>query len=179
MAYTAMQNVVAFSFLVMAAASFPPAGLNATGGQCTTASYEFCCNVGKACMCRLPKGSHGQCMHTSYDFCCDIGRPCDCSKGPHSGKLTCEVIKLACNKVFVKAATSIVGCTLEDATVVAACEIAGIGPEDPLADACAAILGTTVEVACVAAIKSGGKFTSQMCRKAAGCDSSETGTVVV
>ena len=102
MAYTAMQNVVAFSFLVMAAASFPPAGLNATGGQCTTASYEFCCNVGKACMCRLPKGSHGQCMHTSYDFCCDIGRPCDCSKGPHSGKLTCEVIKLACNKVFVK-----------------------------------------------------------------------------
>merc|ERR1719389_319029 len=107
-----------------------------------------------------------------------MGTPCDCSQGPHAGKVTCEVVGVACSKVFTTAVTSIVGCTLEDATLVAACEAAGLGPEDPLADACAAILGTTVEAACVAIVKQGGSFTSALCKKAAGCGSSETEVVV-
>jgi len=86
---------------------------------------------------------------------------------------------LACSKLFAKAVTSVVGCTLDDAAVVAACEIAGIGPEDPFADACAAILGITVEAGCVAMVNEGGAFTAAKCKSVAGCDGSEESMVVV
>jgi len=130
-------------------------------------------------MCNLGKHAEKQCSSTAFDYCCGFFRPCDCSKGPHSGPITCKVIDAACNKVFTKAVTSIVGCTLEDATIVAACEIAGIGPEDPLADACAAILGTTVEAVCIKTIKAGGKFAASQCKKAAGCRSDSHSDMVV
>merc|ERR1712007_90581 len=124
-------------------------------------------------MCSLDKHSPAQCKRLNYDYCCDVGTPCDCSKGPQANKLDCYIVDKACELVFHSAVTSITGCVLSDATVVAACEAAGLGPADPLADACAAILATTVTVACEAAIKAGGKFVASECKKAAGCPSAE------
>ena len=48
----------------------------------------------------------------------------------------------------IPSAIFFVDCALADAEVVGACELAGIGPADPLADACAAILATTATYAC-------------------------------
>merc|ERR1712194_764444 len=125
-----------------------------------------------------PKGSDKQCASLAYDYCCDVGTPCDCSKGPDSGPVTCAIIDTACSTIFHSAATSILDCALDDSVVVAACEAAGLGPEDPLADACAAILATTVSYACEQAIKAGGKFAAQQCEKAAGCSGESVQLVV-
>jgi len=157
-------------------------GVNATDGQCKFSSYEFCCGVGKACMCNMAKGGPKQCLSASYDYCCYkphvVGHPCDCSKGPHSGPIECKIINLACSKLFAKAVTSVVGCTLDDALVVATCEAVAMGPEDPLGDACAAILGITVEAGCVAMVNKGAAFTAAKCKSVAGCGSEESMVVV-
>jgi hypothetical protein len=52
----------------------------AAGGQCSKASYAFCCGVGKPCDCTKGTTSPGQCKPESYAFCCDVGTPCDCTK---------------------------------------------------------------------------------------------------
>jgi len=160
----------------------PSTSVNATDGQCKFSSYEFCCGVGKACMCNMAKGGPKQCLSASYDYCCYkphvAGYACDCSKGPHSGPIECKIINLACSKLFAKAVTSVVGCTLDDALVVATCEAVAMGPEDPLGDACAAILGITVEAGCVAMVNKGAAFTAAKCKSVAGCGSEESMVVV-
>lgn len=95
------------------------------------------------------------------------------------GHFTCLVIKEACSHLFKAGVTSIARCKLEDAEVVAACEAVGLGPEDPLADTCSGILGSTVADACAAAIREGGSFTGSKCQQAAGCSSLVNDVVVV
>merc|ERR1712178_76954 len=80
-------------------------------------------------------------------------------------------IKEACRHLFTVAGTSAGACAVDAGEAAAACEAAGLGPEDPLADTCAGILGSTVAGACVAAIKEGGSFTGGQCKQAAGCGS--------
>jgi len=68
---------------------------------------------------------------------------------------------------------STAGCIADDAAVVATCEAAGLGPEDPMADTCAAVFATVFTTACKAAIKAGekglGEFGKAACKDAAGC----------
>jgi hypothetical protein len=175
------------SFFIVAAATYPTIDVNVTSDQCSTPSYGLCCHgepAAEACMCNLDKHAKKQCSSVAFDYCCGSHHMCDCSKGPHAdadGKdgLWCTIIDDACNALYAVAKTSVAGCTLDAATTIAACEIAGIGPEDPLADACALILGTTVEVACVSAIKAGGKFAAGQCKKIAGCGHTASDMVVV
>merc|ERR1712034_66908 len=83
----------------------------------------------------------------------------------------CEVIKSASSSIVgsgLKVATQ-GACVAGDVAVGGACEVAGIGPEDPLSDVCAAILATAFEVACTAAISEGGTLTADALSKQAGC----------
>jgi WD40 repeat protein len=47
----------------------------------------------------------------------------------------------------------------------------GLGPEDPAADLCAAIMGTVVEVGCLKVVKAGKSFGVDECKAAVGCAS--------
>merc|ERR1712096_144567 len=83
----------------------------------------------------------------------------------------CDVIKSASSSIVgsgLKVASQ-GACIAGDAAVAGACEVAGIGPEDPMADVCAAILATAFEVACTAAIAEGGTLTADALSKQAGC----------
>jgi len=50
--------------------------------QCKSASYAFCCELGKPCDCTKGTVSPGQCEESSYAFCCSVGAPCDCTQPP-------------------------------------------------------------------------------------------------
>jgi len=50
--------------------------------QCKSASYAFCCEVGKICDCTKGTASPGQCEQASYAFCCSFNQPCDCTQPP-------------------------------------------------------------------------------------------------
>ena len=70
----------------------------------------------------------------------------------------------ACS-VLGEGAKSAVECTADDALVDLACEVAGGGPEDPFADACAFAMGIAFETACVSAIEKGIDFDVDACKK--------------
>ena len=53
--------------------------------------------------------------------------------------------------------------------VAATCEAVGMGPEDPMSDACAGLLASAFEGLCVAALHELGTFAGDMCAKAMGC----------
>lgn len=82
------------------------------------------------------------------------------------------MIDLACDALFKDAVDSKALCLVDTAEAVATCEAVGLGPEDPLADACAFVLGTVVTTACEAAVSKGVKFGKAQCKTAAGCSSS-------
>jgi len=85
----------------------------------------------------------------------------------HSG-LSCSTLDSACGAVFnaeTVAITSFTGCTLSAAGIAAACELAGLGPEDPFADACAAALGFAFETGCLVTVGVGGVFGKATCSK--------------
>ena len=81
----------------------------------------------------------------------------------------CTIVDGACKGVLPVAVGSVVECTAADALLATACEVVGLGPEDPAADACAATLGIGFEAACVAAVKVGGHFGAAECAKIAKC----------
>lgn len=83
------------------------------------------------------------------------------------------MIGAVCKKLFKKSVATQVECVEEAAEALGVCEAVLLGPEDPLADACAAIMATVVEASCYLAIKEGGKFAAKDCQKAAGCKGSE------
>merc|ERR1711959_216352 len=56
--------------------------------QCKSASYAFCCEVGKPCDCTKGVSAQGQCEQSSYAFCCSVGTPCDCTKPPLESNAT-------------------------------------------------------------------------------------------
>ena len=67
------------------------------------------------------------------------------------------------------AVTSGIMCAGFDGAATAACELAGGGPEDPFADACAIALDVALTAACEEAIKHGGKMTAAMVDAKLGC----------
>lgn len=81
----------------------------------------------------------------------------------------CPIMKTSCSLVFSEAADNEADCQLDTAEADGACEAAGAGPEDPLADTCAAAFTTTIEIACTSAVKAGDKFGSAQCDDAVGC----------
>ena len=60
-------------------------------------------------------------------------------------------------------------CTLKASEAAGICELAGLGPEDPAADACALALASALNGACIAAVKEGGEFTQGELLKHTGC----------
>merc|ERR1719436_612603 len=56
--------------------------ISAPLNQCKSASYAFCCEVGKPCDCTKGTTAPGQCEQASYAFCCSVGTPCDCTQPP-------------------------------------------------------------------------------------------------
>ena len=76
----------------------------------------------------------------------------------------CCIIDGACSGVIGQSA----GCAVIDTEWVALCEAAGGGPEDPLADACAA-MAVPVALACSSAVSTSIGFQLSDCKKAAGC----------
>jgi len=71
----------------------------------------------------------------------------------------------ACSVLDDMVISNVVECTGADFLVEAACEAAGFGPWDPLADACAVGMGIAFEAACVSAIKAGLDFDGPYCEK--------------
>ena len=57
------------------------------------------------------------------------------------------ICKLAGNGI-----TSAIGCTATAAGVAGACEAIGMGPMDPFADGCAAVLSVSFEATCVTVV---------------------------
>jgi hypothetical protein len=68
------------------------------------------------------------------------------------------VCKLAGNTI-----TTAAGCTATAAGVAGACEVVGLGPEDPFADGCAAVLGVAFEATCKTIVDEGVSFGKAQC----------------
>merc|ERR1739848_145059 len=81
----------------------------------------------------------------------------------------CGVIGQVCKRIFLHAADSVAACTPDAGEVALACEAVLLGPEDPAADACAAVLAIVAEGACVSAVRHGARFTASQCKQAANC----------
>ncbi|TNV83405.1 hypothetical protein FGO68_gene8923 [Halteria grandinella] len=90
--------------------------------------------------------SYGQCLIQTFDMeaCSRAEATCalECLKQvqtkvhhPHVATLKCSACKLAAGKV--EGIINKWGCGLADAAITGACEAVFLGPEDPLADACA------------------------------------------
>jgi photosystem II stability/assembly factor-like uncharacterized protein len=58
------------------------ASIEASSGQCSSASYAFCCGIGAPCDCSKGTTAPGQCKPESYVYCCQVGPKCDCSQPP-------------------------------------------------------------------------------------------------
>lgn len=89
----------------------------------------------------------GKCLVQTFDMesCLKAQAACalDCLKGvqvkkhhPHVKSLKCSACKLAAGKI--ESILNKFGCGAADAGMTAACEAVFLGPEDPLADICAA-----------------------------------------
>lgn len=65
--------------------------------------------------------------------------------------------------VFKITINNLAGCDIGDASVVAACEAAGLGPEDPLADACAFGFGWAFNKECKHLMDEGLSMTYDAC----------------
>merc|ERR1719150_2048327 len=95
-----------------------------------------------------------------------------------TGGVSCTIYEDVCDGVFdvVGEIASKWECVASDAGIAAACEAAGLGPEDPLADACAITFASVFEVACTAAIDKAKSFGKPECIAASGCSSAEPAT---
>lgn len=81
----------------------------------------------------------------------------------------CEVIKLAAKALVSEDITTDSGCALLGTKAVLECETAGDGPEDPVADLCAAAISGTGVAACESAISNGGTFDAASLESDCGC----------
>lgn len=146
------------------------------GIQNAAEAKDPCLAVTGGCVCPENSSTDGQCTPVASAYACHGDDACAGSVDPSEANgLGCDVIGTVCNVVFSSVATSALGCTEDSALVVAACEAALLGPEDPLADTCAALLGGICEVSCIAAVAAGGSFSAHSCKKAAHC----SGDVIV
>jgi len=84
----------------------------------------------------------------------------------------CSIVTTVCKKLIGKLADKALSygvCVASDAEIAGLCEIAGWGPEDPLADACAVALDAGWTKICTQAVKSGIPLTTATCLKMAHC----------
>ena len=82
--------------------------------------------------------------------------------------LTLQAAEIVVGKIGSKI-TSKAGCVDFDVAGASACEAAGLGPEDPLADACAVTIAAGFQVACSTAVAAGANLTGAALKKALGC----------
>jgi hypothetical protein len=94
--------------------------------------------------------------------------PCEKAQ---KGWFWCKVlVPFVCKKILPKAAEEGNNlCKKFGDEAVGVCEAAGLGPEDPFADVCAAAVKVTVTKACEKALKALGKYTNEMCNGDMGC----------
>jgi len=74
----------------------------------------------------------------------------------------CSFVNGVCN-LAGNGVTSAIGCTATAAGVAGACETIGMGPEDPFADGCAAVLSVAFEAACTTVVNEGSAFGVSEC----------------
>lgn len=85
------------------------------------------------------------------------------------GAAYCAIMRSSCDVIFSTAADSEVDCSVDTAEADAVCEAMGAGPEDPLADACAAAFTGIIMTTCTEAVKAGESFGTSQCEDAVGC----------
>lgn len=122
------------------------------------------------------------CMSGKKECCC--GTPAGQSNCPHAGfSLSCFIVKGVCDTIGAMHIDSTAGCAEMAVSAASICEAVGLGPEDPVADLCAAIVGGAIEDACKEVVQQGQKLSAAECKRAAGCatsaDLSNTSSVVV
>jgi len=88
----AFVDVATNATLVAVVALLASATLATQVGQCTKASYIYCCETPPICDCSKGSTAPGQCSSASYLYCCnfagEVGEPCDCSKPPGNANAT-------------------------------------------------------------------------------------------
>ena len=98
---------------------------------------------------------------------------------PNLKPLVKEMCGKVCDVVFEmagSAAVSYAGCMADFVLVGLACNFAAGGPENPVAHACTASLGSLFTVACVKAITKIGEFGAKQCRRTI-CRSKQTKSI--
>jgi hypothetical protein len=86
------------------------------------------------------------------------------------GEKLCKIVQKAADKIVGTGEISdLAGCTELGAAAAGACELAGLGPEDPLSDVCAGVLGVAGKVACDKMVSSGADFGINSLLAAVGC----------
>lgn len=109
------------------------------------------------------------CLTGSKQCCC--GTPAGQSGCPRPGPddLSCNIIGQVCSLIAQKAISSLGACTTLAAEGAGLCQAVGLGPADPWADACSAVIAGAIKVGCDQIVKELGQFGAQECTKAAGC----------
>ena len=86
------------------------------------------------------------------------------------GEKLCKIVQKAADDIVGTGEISdLAGCTELGAAAAGACELAGLGPEDPLSDVCAGVLGVAGKVACDKMVSSGADFGINSLLAAVGC----------
>lgn len=111
---------------------------------------EPCWSGSKQCCCGTPAGQSG------------------CPK-PGPSDLSCNIISQVCTLIAKKAISSLGACTELAGEGAGLCQLVGLGPEDPWADACSAVIAGAIKIGCDEVVKEAGQFGANECTKAAGC----------
>lgn len=81
----------------------------------------------------------------------------------------CCVVEGALDSIMSTAIGTLAQCEDLAAEGAGACEVAGGGPEDPAADACATAMGIGLLSACEGTVDAGAGFTSEQAKQSMGC----------
>lgn len=120
---------------------------------------------------QFAEGGHK--CHTGSKQCC-CGTPAGQSGCPKPGPtfLTCAVVKGICDTIGKQNIVTDAECEAIADGAGSTCEIVGLGPEDPLADICLAVVRGAIKDGCKEVVKQGEKYGVSECKSAAGCATS-------
>lgn len=116
----------------------------------------------------------GSSCATGSKICC-CGTPVGQSECPKPGPddLSCNIISKVCDVIAEEAIVTLEGCTTLAVEGAVLCETVGLGPENPWADICAAVVGAAIKMGCDKAIEAAEEFGADGCKRAANCDVGE------
>jgi len=112
------------------------------------------------------------CMTGSKQCCCGTNAGQSGCPKPGPGDLSCFVISKVCDLIANQNITTSMGCHGLAAEGVGLCQTVGLGPEDPWADICSAVIAGVIEVGCNKAVDAARQYGAEECKRAAGCDPS-------